>query len=292
MFLTIKRWIDKSFLPGNIRRLVKNIYWVYRRATGGIRVLPDFIIIGAQRAGTTTVYLNLGRHPCVSPALTKEVHFFDENFHKGINWYKAHFVTIFWQKIAKLAGKRLISGEASPYYLFHPLAPERVREAMPEVKLIALLRNPIDRSHSHYHHEVRLGCETLTFSEALEKEEERLKNSLNEISGGNGGSFAHKHFSYKARGAYADQLSGWFRYFPRQQFLIIKSEDMYNDAEKVFADIFRFLGLPDFRMKSLEKYNLGEYGKLDEATRNSLRGYFSKHNEKLYEMLGADFGWD
>ena len=137
---------------------------VYRAVTSPIRLLPDFLIIGTQRGGTTSLYHYLQAHPCIRPASTKEVHFFDTKFHKGLAWYRGHFPTRIEQSsVNRLHGHSLMTGEATALYLFHPHAPKRVAKALPFVKLIVLLRNPVDRALSHYYHAIKHGYETLSF---------------------------------------------------------------------------------------------------------------------------------
>ena len=119
---------------------------------------PNFLIIGAQRCGTTSLYNYLIQHPQIVPSSKKEVHFFDLNFHLGQSWYEKHFPEV---------SDNILTGEASPYYIFHPLCPKRIFDYDPSVKLIVILRNPIDRAYSHYRHIVRLGHEPLKFEDAL-----------------------------------------------------------------------------------------------------------------------------
>src|SRR5579885_2674785 len=138
----------------------------YRTITSSIRLLPDFIIIGTQRGGTTSLYAYLGQHPQIAPAVIKEVHFFDNNYERGVGWYRTQFPFLIEKSIAKNIGQQnFITGEASPYYLFHPHVPERAAKVVPGAKLIVLLRNPIDRAYSHYYHEVELGHEKLSFEQ-------------------------------------------------------------------------------------------------------------------------------
>lgn len=147
---------------------------VCRILTAPIRVLPDFIIIGAQRAGTTSLFEYVSHHPCIGCSFGKELHFFDNlkgSFQKGLMWYRAHFPSYPYMYLAKkVRGRDMITGEASPYYLFHPLAATRIARVLPRVKLIAILRNPVDRAYSHYHHNAKYKRETLSFEAALEKD--------------------------------------------------------------------------------------------------------------------------
>jgi len=256
--------------------------------------LPDFIIIGAQRCGTTSLYKYLIEHPCVAPAFRKEVHFFDANFGRGLDWYRAHFPSVPYKYCAKqIRGHNILTGEASPYYIFHPHAPKRVREIVPRVKLIALLRNPVDRADSHYHLRVRDGTETLSFEDALERELEMVNRERERITQDeNYHSLAHQRYSYLSRGIYADQLEVWASLFPREQILVLRSEDFYADPPTALRNVLKFLNLPSWEPQDYEKHRQGRYPKMDPATRRRLVSYFEPHNQRLYEFLGVNFEWE
>ncbi len=272
----------------------------YRGISFPIRLLPDFLIIGTQRGGTTSLHRYLDAHPCVGPAANKDLHFFDRRFHKGLGWYRGHFPTSIEKYYAeRLRGQPFVTGEASPSYLFHPYAPQRVAKAMPRVKLIVLLRNPVDRAYSQYHHAVELGHETIsTFEEAIEGEEERAAREREKIQKDEHYySEQYKHLSYLSKGIYVDQLQAWMDLFPREQFLILKSEDFYADPAASFKEVLTFLGLPEIeplvRKKAFKQYNNNAYSsKMDPATRKRLIEYFEPHNARLYDLLGVNFGWD
>jgi Sulfotransferase domain len=261
--------------------------------TGRLRIAPDFVIIGAQRCGTTSLYNNLKKHLYIVPALKKEVHFFDINFNKGADWYRAHFPSYIYKYTKRIGGQNFITGEASPYYIFHPHAPKRVAELLPQIKLIALLRNPVDRAYSHYHHEVRIGYETLSFEEAIAREKERLLAEATKMQEDEDYcSFNHRHYSYLSRGIYIDQLKNWMQFFPSEQVLILKSEDFYNDPPTVVARVLEFLGLPNCRIENSGKYNYHPYSKMDTTVRKDLIAYFEPLNQALYDYLNVDFGWN
>jgi hypothetical protein len=134
-----------------LRETAKNALMAYRTATSRLRLLPNFIIIGSARSGTTSLYNYLVQHPGIAPALRKEVHFFDYNYQRGCSWYQGQFPTHpYMHYMQTIHRQAMITGEASPYYLFHPYVPQRVAQLLPEIKLIALLRNPIERAFSHY----------------------------------------------------------------------------------------------------------------------------------------------
>ena len=205
-----------------------------------VQAMPDFFIIGAQRGGTRSLYEYLSGHPDIQPARTEEVHYFSLFFDRGRRWFLSQFPPL---------GPGQITGEASPYYLFHPLAAERLHAVAPEAKLIVLLRNPVDRAFSHYQLEVRQGNEPLSFEEAIAAESSRLAGEVERILDDDTyASFAHQHYSYLARGRYVEQLRRWFSLFPRDQFLVLKSENFYRDPAAGYRQVTDFLGLLDGRL--------------------------------------------
>ena len=246
--------------------------------------MPDFVIVGTQRGGTTSLYNNLIAHPKIAPAKRKEVHFFSLFFDRGLAWYRAQFPTDL--------PPGTITGESSPYYLFHPLAPQRMRACVPHAKLIVLLRNPVDRAYSHYHLELSRGDETLPFEEAIAHEEERLRGEVDRLLADDTyESFAHQHHSYLARGRYLDQLRAWLNLFPREQLLILKSEDLYHHPTDVVRQATDFLGLPPVSLTDRRAYNEVAYLKMRDGTRARLTADFADKNRELGEYLGQDFGW-
>jgi hypothetical protein len=264
-----------------------------RVATSGIRLLPDFIIIGAQKCGTTSLYEYLAAHPAVAPAARKEVHYFDRGFRRGRAWYRAHFPTVPYRIVCEaLTRQRLVVGEASPMYLFHPQVPRRVRALLPDVKLIALLRDPVERAYSQYHHRARRGKEPLPFSDAVVREADRIAGGLVGLRREETyPSRIHRHVSYLARGIYADQLARWLRVFPREQLLILTSEEFFSDTPRVFSQVLEFLGLPPWAPAQFNAFNPGTYSDMEPSMRRWLVEYFAPHNERLYQLIGRDLGW-
>jgi hypothetical protein len=163
-----------------------------------------------------------------------------------------------------------------------------VAQAIPEVRLVVLLRNPIDRAYSHYWHQVNRGFEQLAFEDALDREMTRAVKFGEEPVG----SFERHHHSYLARGVYADQLQMWMDFFPRDRFFIETSESLFQDSSRVAADLFRFLSLPDHPLVGFPVLNANSSGKIDPPTRKRLADYFRPHNERLYSLLDRDLGWD
>ncbi|MGH7819974.1 MAG: sulfotransferase domain-containing protein [Candidatus Binatia bacterium] len=264
-----------------------------RRITNDLRMLPDFVILGTQRGGTSSLYHYLEQHPCIGGAFRKEIHFFDLRFDRGEGWYRAHFPMKLRRSLHSIARDRIyLTGEACPYYLFHPLVPERLARLLPEARLIALLRNPADRAISHYHHERKKGREPLSLAEAIRCEEERLRPELDALERrGTFGGEAHRRFSYLARGRYAEQLERWLRWFPPERLLVIASEEFFSAPAAAYRAVLRFLDLPAWEPPAYLHFNRGSYSGVDARLHAELGDYFRPHNERLYELLGRDLGW-
>ena len=242
---------------------------------------PDFLIIGTQKGGTNSLYNYLIQHPKVAPASGKEIHYFDFNFDKGLDWYQSQFADV---------APDIITGEGSPYYLYHPLVAPRLYDLYPQVKLIVLLRNPVERAISHYYWEVKIGCESLSLAEAIASESTRLAGETEKIvQEGTYYSFNHQHYSYLARGIYVEQLQNWMKVFPREQFLILKSEDFFDRPAATMEKVEKFLELPSHKLDEYIPYNQNNYPPVSDAIYRELTEYFQPYNQRLSEELGIDF---
>jgi hypothetical protein len=266
--------------------LVNTARMVGRWASGRLGLspagaLPDVLIIGAQKAGTTSLFEYLAQHPSISVSLTKEVHFFDNAFGRGEAWYRRRFPP---RQDSKLVV------EASPYYLFHPLAPERAAGMLPSARLIALLREPVARAFSHYQHEVAQGRETLSFDEAVAAEPERLGDSEKHLARGEiARSFEHQNYSYLARGFYAAQIERWLEHFPASQMLVLKAEDLFASPQSAFERVCDFLGLPRFQLRDASPRYQRSYAPLSDATRERLARLYEEPNRRLAELTGISW---
>ena len=269
---------DRFTRPEGVR--VGPLAWM--RATALARIAPSFLVIEAMRSGSTTLHAHLPTHPRILPPLRKEVHYFDFQYAKGRAWYLAHFPGVH----KRFRGNdRTITFEASPYYMVHPLAPERIKAFNPDMKLIAILRDPVDRALSHYHHEARRGVETLTFEEAMEAEPEQLAGAEREMrQAPHYYSHAHHHFSYLDRGRYAHHLEPWLEHFPRTHLLVLRSEDMFSDPEPVMNRVVGFLGLPAHRVPAGAGPGRS-YASMPAVLRERLRRYFARDQERLATLL-------
>lgn len=255
---------------------------------------PDFLIIGAAKSGTTSLYNYLISHPAIAPARTKEIHYFDLYFQRGSAWYQSHFKLRSPRRWSITSRSQPITGEASPYYIFHPHALRRIIKTLPRVRLIVLLRNPVERAYSQYQHVVRQGYETLSFEDAVASEEERLAGEVEKMRKDESYySFNHQYYSYLARGLYADQLMRLKEVgFAPEQALVLQSEDFFARPAERLLKVWEFLELPNHPPRQFEKLNAGRYEKMAIATRNSLLKFYEPHNRRLYDLLGASFDWD
>lgn len=258
----------------------------FRRYTHFLRPLPDFVIIGGMKCGSTALFQYLIQHPQIQGSVVKEVHFFDSRYAKGLKWYRKHFPI-------KLPGRVMLTGEASPYYIFHPAVPERIWQTLPGVKLIALLRNPVDRAYLHYQHAKRKGFENLSFEEAIEAEPDRLKGERERLLADvNYRSSVYSAHSYVARGIYWEQLTRYYRFFDPSQILVLQSERLLANPQDVVNQTVAFLGLPPFTLSDAVPKNKAEYAREPTAAHRKLAAYFRPHNEKLYELIGERYDWD
>lgn len=255
----------------------------FRRLTVWKRRLPDFIIIGAMKAGTTSLFSYLNQHHQLKSSVYKELHYFDspnyrENNHR---WHRARF---------PIVSNEILTYEASPRYIFNPLVPERIHKFNPDVKLIAILRNPVERAISHYNHMKRGGRETLGLMEALKVEEERLE-------------YAHKNqdyldpnyvtFSYKLRGHYAEQIEAYYKHFSKDQILILSMKQLREDVHGTLKEIFDFVGVDNsVVIEDVKPRHVAETKKkVDDEVYDYLNNYYSEPNQRLYDLLNKDFNW-
>lgn len=281
-----------SFIENSAR--LKKIKKLFRYLTSPLRLLPDFIIIGTPKGGTTSLYNYLIQHPNIYSAYRKEVDFFIHYYNFGINWYKSFFPLSMYKFIIKiLFKKKFITGEASPSYMFDPNAPRRVSALLPKIKLIILLRNPVERAYSHYNMQVRRGWEPLSFEASIQKEQERIGCEIEKaLKNENYNTFLIQLFSYLSKGVYIKQIKNWVKYFSKQQFLILKSEDFYDNPKNTLKKVYDFLNLPNFELNEYVKYNYGIYDKINNKTKEKLIEYYSPYNKKLNQYLNMNFNWE
>ncbi len=265
------------------------------RGPGRGRMLPDFVIVGAAKAGTTSLFGWLSEHPFVEPASTKEVHYFDYNYFRGEDWYRKHFpLRAERERFAAEHGRPFLTGEASPPYLSHHWAPERLARLVPNVKLLVALRNPVDRAYSQFQMSRREHEEPLdSFLDAVAAEERRLApERARTLSDGWYNSWPIGCWSYLMRGRYAEQLERWMEFFPREQFHFVTLEQLAEAPQQALDAVHDFLEIPRHEYASLPRLHGARYDAIGADAREQLAAYFRPHNERLYELVGTDFGWE
>jgi hypothetical protein len=270
-------------IPEPVRKVARNAVWCFGRATARGRPLPDFLVIGAQKAGTTALYAYLRWHPAITGPSWKEVSFFDRHWWRGEAWYRGQF---------PLRSRGRLVGEASPSYLFHPLAPERAFAVVPGAKLVALVRDPVDRAYSQYQHEVALGREPLSFEEALAAEAERTRGEVERLLG-DPRAFSHAWWdhTYAARGLYAEQLERWLAVFPREQLLVVTTDELGERPAESYASILAFLGAPPHQLDEYPRVFDRDYAPMEPETRAALSARFTEPNRRLEALLGRELHW-
>lgn len=248
---------------------------------------PGYLVVGTKRGGSTSIAHWLSKHPQVAACrFTKGTHYFDVNYQRGWKWYLSAFEP-------PRDGIR-ITGEASPYYMFHPLAVERIAKALPDVRLIVSLREPVARAWSHHQYETQQGFEDQPFAEAIELEDERVRGEEERIRADpRYESHAHRHHTYLQRGHYAEQLERLYAHFPQEQVLVVRSESMFSDPQTELARVWKHLGLEPVHLDGLDRYKATHVPlEIHKDLHERLTDHYRPWNEKLQQLLGADFTWN
>jgi len=286
-----------------------------RKITSRFRMLPSFLIIGGAKCGTTSLYAHLIEHPNILSASIKEVNFFQYIQNSKTSFYRSHF---------PIKRQNLITGEASTQYLVHRFVSKRVHELLPSVKLILLVRNPVERAYSEFHYMINLGAQiTDNFEDAIESELKRIKIEDEKpeftIENSNYNHF-QPAFSYLRHGIYSNYILNWLKSFPKEQLLILNTKDLYNNLGNTLDKTFQFLNLPKYQIenkipknkidkirpivgresnifkninsKTQTLFNVQNYPEMKPKTRKSLQDFYRPYNEKLFEIIGRRFDWN
>ena len=270
----------------------------YRKLTSSLRTFPHFIIIGVGRAGTTALYNYLIQHPSIHSALAddeklaSDIHFFEYMESDSISWYKSHFPIL----LPKLNSQKhpKITGEFTSTYFYHSDVPERIYQLLPKVKLIVILRNPIDKIYSTYYQQFRYGEVSTSFEETIDAELRRIKI----LEGNPDLRSQHPGFSnfvsqnILRHGIYADYFINWFELFNKKQILILNADDLKKDTENTLQQVFEFLGVENHTIENLSHISARKYPKLNDITRKKLIEFYKPHNERLNKLLQRNFEWD
>lgn len=295
---TVERESQRSRAETIARAATKRALRGVGMATADLRPVPDFLIVGTKRGGTTSLWRYLCEHEGVLPLFPrpekiKGLYYFDENFGRGERWYRSHFPTSATRALsARRLGHPVVAGEASPYYLYHPLAPFRARQVAPEALVIVSLRDPVERAYSHFKERRSNGTEPLTFTEALDAEPARLAGEEARIRKDDGYvSFAHRHMSYVDQGRYAPMLERWFDAFGRDRVLVEVSEEMYADPQASVDRVSARLGLPARPLEHPEPYNAEPDEGLDPILRARLAEALEPDIDGVETLLGRPLPW-
>lgn len=264
--------------------ITKKIGLFFRGLTSSSRLEPEFIIAGVQKGGTTSLFAYLDQHPNLKLSRPKEVHFFDDRYEKGMAYYRRFFPL-------RILGKK--TGEASPFYIFHPFVAERIKRELPNCKIIIVLRNPILRAYSHYQMQRRQGLEKLeTFEEAIAAEEERIEGEKEKVLADETYfSEPLRHFTYASRGMYAHQVEQWLNVFGKSQILFLKSENLSSKPEQELLKVYKFLRLDPTTPKSLLKKHKHNYPEINTKTFEVLKSKFLADQKELVKLIGEEFRW-
>jgi Sulfotransferase domain len=257
-------------------------------------MLPSFVIVGTQRGGTTSMAYTLRQHPAIfGSVLRHEVHYFDLEYHRSLNWYRSRFPLRAHARLtARVSGVAPVAFESSPYYMFHPHAPERMERDLPQVKVLVLLRDPVERAYSAHAHETFLGFETESFERALELEPARLKGEAERIAANPGYvSFSHQHHAYRTRGQYVEQLERLEQVFGRERICVVDSMTFFTDPEPVYDAVLDFLELPHRGYPRFERHNARARAPMSDQVRAELLEYYRPYDERLAKWLGDEPTW-
>lgn len=268
------------------------------RASAYTRPAPDFLLIGAKRGGTTSFVEGLRHHPGVLGLFPRAEHlkglyYFDEHHELGERWYRSHFPTLATRhRLEDRLGHRVVTGEGSPYYLFHPVAPERARAAVPRAQILVILRDPVERAYSHWKERRRNRTEPLDFAAALAAEDARLDGEeARLVADPTARSFAHRHCSYVAQGEYAPMLARWFAAFGHDRVWVGVSEEVFAAPQRALDAVFDRLGLPGHRVDGVPRRNAEPSPGLDPGLRRDLTERLRPAVAATEVLLGRKLPW-
>ncbi len=254
--------------------------WLRRRTTSPDGRLPDFLGLGAQKAGTTTLHALLAAHPGAFLPALKEVQYVSLHADRPVAWYRSQFAG---------AGPDRRAGEFSPYYLFHPWVPGRIAALLPEARLIVLLRDPVERALSGYFHSRRHGLEPLPIEAAFAAEAGRLDGAEAVLRDPAGRHTSHQHHSYLARSRYEVQLARYSGIHAPSRLLVLRSEDLFQDPEPIWRQVLDFLDLAPIPLPAVDRHEnrgRGESATVDPTFRARLRDAL----EPTYEAIARTYG--
>jgi hypothetical protein len=286
---------SSRFVVATVKPKVGSSLVTARTLTGGAGMVPGFLIVGAQRSGTSSMDRALRQHPAVfGGILREEVHYFDLHYDRGMGWYRSHFPFRSWARwAARAAGSPPVVFESSPYYMFHPLAAGRIARDLPGVKLLVLVRDPVERAYSAHAHEMFFGYESEPFERALELESTRLAGEAERIVADRGyASHSYQHHAYRTRGQYAEQLERLDPLFGRDRIHIVESQAFFTNPEPAYDGVLEFLGLPRAGYPDFKRFNARpRAASMPKHVRAALEEHYRPYDERLAKWLGHAPSW-
>ena len=284
-------------MPFQLHNFIYQSILRYKLWTQQARYLPDTLIIGAQKAGTTSLFAYLVQHSQFVRPLKKEIYFFDRYYDQGLDWYKAHFYSPIHRAFAEsiFVKQPIMTGEASTHYLFNPVAPERASKILPNAKIIAILRNPTERAFSAYKFLRAIGIidPQASFEDVIIHEDEFIEKEREDILASYG-YFAPvlSNYAFKQHGLYEQQLQNWLKYYPREQILILVSDDLYTQPHETFSQVCRFLGISPPLKRDYPQMNPTSNKKtMSDDIHQFLDDYYHPHNQALEALLEHKLDW-
>ena len=257
-----------------------------RRRTAAFRPLPDFVVLGAQKAGTTFLFHRLCRQRAVSPPISKEIHHFDEGRADGVAAYRSAFPTMLSRRV--MSGSDAITGECTPSYLYFDWVAAEMAEVVPRAQLVAVIRDPVARAYSHYWHSRARGEETLSFEDACRAEGDRLSS---DPRSGPDALRSHRSWSYQDRGKYVTQIRRYHEHFGTDRLLVVTSDALRRTPDEVMERVCAHVGTPFVRRCEETRRHQRSYPPMDPRTRGRLEEMFDPWNDELERHLGVSLPW-
>ncbi len=277
--------------PHRLVLLLRSLLELWGTLTSPWRLRPSFLIVGAQRAGTTTLYRVLSDHPHVArPTVRKGTGYFDVKYARGPRWYRGQF-PLSW-KARRKHGPDVVTFESSGYYLFHPLAVSRIARDLPDVKVLVLVREPVERAYSAHRHEEARGYESEPFEVALTLEEERTAGEVERIiTNPQYESFHHRHHAYLARSRYSEQIDRFIELLGHDRVCVVDAGAFFENPMEEFDRVRAWLGLSEWKPESVEQWNARTRSPMPPELRERLSRYFEPYDARLAEQLGSTPSW-
>ena len=253
--------------------------------TASSRVLPNFIIAGTVRSGTTSLYNYICNHPSVLPAAYDEIGFFDSNFQLGTMWYQSMFPTKKQMELVQEKTNFCLTGEDTPFYFWNKDAIKRISELIPNCKIIMIFRNPVDRAYSNYQLGKRENKEDLSFEKTIEIEKQIINKGTKNLN------FSEPR-TYLIKSLYSLQLKNWLTSFSKDQLYFLSTEQLSSKPNETMSGIFNFLGLSRHTLSEFKKEKKAIYPEMNISTRNDLLEFFKSYNNELFSLIDKNFSWD